>query len=265
MGIGTGQALLLRTLVEQGVWKDIQRVCDLGSQEPLAGELTGLFEAFGVLPLDGAYGADALYRHLGALHYRSIDFNGEHGALRFDLNKNLRAHYHYDEVFELVTNFGTTEHCFNQFEVFRNIHQLCATGGYMLHTVPTQGWGRHSLFRYDANFFEDLAAANDYQVVFLEPFLRLRPYLRLNKEDTIQHVRALCVFAESEFDKAASGTNANKSSGGQQGKVNVQRALACVGKESALFNVTLACVLKKNGADGFATPIQGMYRQHGGG
>jgi hypothetical protein len=268
MGIGTGQALLLRDLAERGAWKSIRTVCELGSQEPLAEELPDLFVLCDASPLKGTFSAKELYTHLGASHYTSIDINGEHNALCFDLNRNLRSEYGYHETFDLVTNFGTSEHCFNQYEVFRNIHHLCTRGGYMLHTVPAQGWGRHCFFRYDANFFEDLAAANGYEIMLLEPFLRLKPYLRQNKADTLHHVLVLCAFAESEIDKATSPGDMAPGivrgmmnrPGVQLGSHEIQKALGCVGKEQALFNITLACMLKKNQAGEFASPIQGMYQ-----
>lgn len=264
MGIGSGQALLLRTLAVSGVWKNIRSVCELGSQEPLANELTDLFTAFGTFALNGMYGAKELYQHLGAERYVSIDINGEHGAFQFDLNRSILSDHQYNEVFDLVTNFGTSEHCFNQFEVFRNIHQLCRSGGYMLHTIPTQGWGRHCFFRYDANFFEDIAVANGYHIMMLEPFMRLKPYLRQSRDNTLRQVLALCSFAESEIDRVQGTVAAGKpwALSGRPTDLEITHALTSVGKEGALFNITLACIFRKDTAVEFVTPIQGMYQQH---
>jgi len=256
MGIASGQASLLGLLPRSNAWSGIRSVCELGSQEPLRGELTALFAAFGKPPLEGDYGAADLYHHLGVSRYVSIDFNGEHGALPFDLNLDLRAAYGFDERFDLVTNFGTTEHCFNQYEVFRTIHRLCAVGGVMLHTVPTQGWGRHCFFRYDANFFEDLAAANGYELFHLEPFLRPGPHVRRDPSETIGQVRTLCGFVEERIALVRAG-----------GTVRIDppvgaaaAALDRVGKGDSLFNVTLGCGLRKRVDREFAVPIQGMYR-----
>jgi SAM-dependent methyltransferase len=264
MGIGSGQASLLQVLATGEGWKNVKSVCELGSQEPLANELTDLFAAFGTSALNGPYAAQDLYEHLGVERYVSIDFNGEHGALKFDLNRNIRSEHYFDEVFDLVTNFGTSEHCFNQYEVFRNIHQLCRRGGYMLHTVPTQGWGRHCFFRYDANFFEDLAAANGYHIMLLKPFMRLKPYLTKRKGDTLGPVFTLCSFVESEVDRVQ-GQVAGGSPWGLTSRPadrELTHALTRVGKEGALFNITLACIFRKDSAVEFAAPIQGMYRQH---
>lgn len=251
-------------LAAGGDWKNVRSVCELGSQEPLPDELADLFTAFGASVPNGSYAAKDLYGHLGVERYVSIDINGEHGALQFDLNRNIQSDHRFDEVFDLVTNFGTSEHCFNQYEVFRNIHQLCRRGGYMLHTVPTQGWGRHCLFRYDANFFEDLAAANGYHIMLLKPFLRLKPYLRQRKSDSLLQVFTLLSFVEAEMNRVqgiAAGDSLRGFAGRPAGR-DLTRALTRVGKEGALFNITLACIFRKDAAADFVAPIQGMYRQY---
>ncbi len=257
MAIANGQATLIRFLAARGIWTNIKSVCELGSQEPRPDELQGLFEAFGMKPLVENYSARDFYRHLGISQYTSVDFNGEHNALPYDLNRNLRADYNFHGIFVLVTNFGASEHCFNQYEVFRNIHQLCAAGGYMLHTVPTQGWGRHCFFRYDANFFEDLAAANNYQVLYLEPFLRLKAFLKKDKAQTIGHIQAVCAMAEFAIDQSRLSGNSTDPTA----QPDISAAVNQLGKGDALFNITMACAMKKNAEQEFITPIQGLYRK----
>jgi hypothetical protein len=268
MAIGTGQALLLRALAEGGAWASVKTVCELGAQVPVADELTHLFASFGKPPLKGNYSARDFYEYLGATEYASIDFNGEHDSLMFDLNRDLHADYGFNESFSLVTNFGTSSVIFNQFEVFRNIHQLCDKGGYMLHTLPAQGWGRRWFFKYDANFVDDLAAANDYEVLFLEPFLRFKSYLkRENRTDAIKHILTLCSFVKSKLDRLNS-SQANIGSVDLEAQLDIETrndvniALTGVGKGDSLFNITLACVLRKNSEKEFVTPILSMYRRH---
>lgn len=108
-----------------------------------------------------------LYRSLGYTVYSSIDASGENGALVFDLNKDIGSHYDFREQFDLVTNLGTAEHCFDQRSVFKNIHDLCRTGGLMIHAAPSQGNVNHSFYNYHPRFFMDLAKANGYEVVNL--------------------------------------------------------------------------------------------------
>ena len=268
MAIANGQALLLKALVTLDVWSEINSVCELGSQEPIVDELTALFGSFNKDVLEGTYSAKELYEYLGIPAYSSIDFNGLYNAHSFDLNNNLKSTYDYHETFDMVTNFGTANVVFNQFELFRNIHNLCKKDGYMIHTFPSKGWGNQWFFRYDSRIVEDLASANDYEILFLEPFLRFRPYLNDTNEDSLQQIRKLCDFIESTISKL------NKLNSDQQ-QINPDlyaqqeiekctdslHALKRIGKEGALFNVSLACILKKKGNEEFKTPILNIYEK----
>lgn len=95
--------------------------------------------------------------------YRAIDLNGTEAAWRHDLNRPLPV----VETFDVVTNFGTSEHVFDQAQLFRSVHALTRPGGLMLHAVPHQGGPDHGFYNYHPTFFHDLAAANGYRVVML--------------------------------------------------------------------------------------------------
>jgi SAM-dependent methyltransferase len=95
--------------------------------------------------------------------YRAIDLHGTEAAWRHDLNLPLPV----SETFDVVTNFGTSEHVFDQAQVFRSIHALVRPGGLMLHALPHQGGPDHGFFNYHPTFFHDLAAANAYRVATL--------------------------------------------------------------------------------------------------
>lgn len=96
--------------------------------------------------------------------YGSIDIDGSLGSLPLDLN--------YDSVpthamgrYNLVTNFGTTEHVANQLNAFKIIHDLTAVGGLMIHEVPFQGMFNHGLINYNCKFFWMLARSNGYKFI----------------------------------------------------------------------------------------------------
>jgi SAM-dependent methyltransferase len=95
--------------------------------------------------------------------YRAIDLNGTEAAWRHDLNRPLPI----VETFDVVTNFGTSEHVFDQAQLFRSIHALTRPGGLMLHAVPHQGGPDHGFYNYHPTFFHDLAAANEYRLLML--------------------------------------------------------------------------------------------------
>lgn len=94
----------------------------------------------------------------------SIDITGLDGSIPFDLNKKEIPNI---GVFDLVTNFGTTEHIEpNQYEPFLHIHNFCKINGLMVHEVPAiGGWQGHCKFYYDEKFFVELAKENNYEII----------------------------------------------------------------------------------------------------
>lgn len=93
----------------------------------------------------------------------SIDITGRNRSLIYDLNNEI---IDINDVYDLVTNFGTTEHIEpNQYEPFKHIHNLCKIGGDMIHEVPVENnWVGHCKFYYNENFFETLAKENNYDI-----------------------------------------------------------------------------------------------------
>ncbi|SVE25247.1 uncharacterized protein METZ01_LOCUS478101, partial [marine metagenome] len=87
-----------------------------------------------------------MYHKIGIIRYESIDTNGHNNAHIFDMNKNLAKDYDFHEKFDLVTNFGTTEHICNQANVFKNMHDLCNVNGLIIGIVPFQGALNHGFF-----------------------------------------------------------------------------------------------------------------------
>jgi hypothetical protein len=88
------------------------------------------------------------------------------------------------DTFDLLTNFGTTEHVGQyldnspnpQYIAFRNIHKLVKTNGLMFHNVPFSKRANkvqnHGAFNYDLTFFEELSNKCKYEVVYNELQLR---------------------------------------------------------------------------------------------
>lgn len=158
MGIGPAARDLYRKLD----LKPPARVCDLGSQEMSQGV--------------GGSAKDWM-EHQG-FEYVSIDFDGKFGALKLDLNVVTVEDIYRDgtfTMFDIVTNHGTTEHIFNQANVFKLMHDLTKVGGMMIHAVPTPKFGpSHGFYYYDESIFDDLKFANNYQI--LEMYRQPDPY-----------------------------------------------------------------------------------------
>ena len=70
--------------------------------------------------------------------------------------------------FDLVTNYGTTEHVLNQMLAMRSVHDLAKPGGLIHHDLPFGGYYLHCYFKYNPGIFHDLATANGYRVIFQE-------------------------------------------------------------------------------------------------
>lgn len=101
------------------------------------------------------------------VNHTSFDINGLDGAISIDLSSPLPPEY--IGRFDVITNFGTTEHIENQFQVFKNIHDACRIDGYMIHSVPEVGfWSGHCPYYYGPEFPALVASHNNYNLIHLE-------------------------------------------------------------------------------------------------
>ena len=152
-----------------GHFKGYNSVMEIGSQDlqinraDVAQVLRNLTQKQDIKESDISVAKD-VYLALGFSNYQCIDSDGRHNALKFDLNENIMEQG-FNDQFDLITNFGTTEHCFNQYNAFLNIHNLCAKDGIMIHGLPFQGYLNHGFFNYQPNFYYCLAAANNYRIL----------------------------------------------------------------------------------------------------
>lgn len=108
--------------------------------------------------------AKEFYEGMNCGRYESIDGNGR-GTITLDLNHKLPPELHGQ--FDIVTDFGTGEHVFNQFQVWRILHQLVKVNGHIVFDRPTQGYHVHCYYNTNRCLFDDLAAANGYKVVHI--------------------------------------------------------------------------------------------------
>jgi hypothetical protein len=101
------------------------------------------------------------------IEYVSIDVcPGLKSTEILDLNFDRlpdRMHRGYDVVF----NFGTTEHIVNQWNCLNVIHDALAVGGVAYHQLPASGYLDHGYFCYTPLLFRDLAKANGYVIEHL--------------------------------------------------------------------------------------------------
>jgi len=113
-----------------------------GTNEVFAGEV---FEAAGMI-------------------YESIDIAKGYKTTVIDLNRETLP-ASFVNAFDLVLNFGTTEHIINQMNSFRVIHAAATKGGHIYHQLPAVGFVDHGYYCYTGRFFFDLASYNGYEIV----------------------------------------------------------------------------------------------------
>jgi len=88
-----------------------------------------------------------------------------------DLGKPLGR---WNERFDLLNNYGTSEHVYDQYHCFKNAHDITKVDGVMIHAVPHVGsWPAHCLFWYSSTFFSRLAVINNYK--FISEEVRPKP------------------------------------------------------------------------------------------
>lgn len=93
--------------------------------------------------------------------HTSIDLNGLDESLPLNLCEDIIL----DQA-DIITNFGTSEHVDDQRMVFKNIHNLCKTKGYIINVVPIVGtWPNHCNYYYTNTFFDELAKINSYDIL----------------------------------------------------------------------------------------------------
>jgi len=99
-----------------------------------------------------------------SLDYLGLDIFPGPNVQLFDLNFHQLADAQ-QEAFDVVFNFGTTEHVFNQYNCFKALHEAAKPGAFIFHQVPCTGYMDHGYWIYSPRLFTDLAEANDYEVV----------------------------------------------------------------------------------------------------
>ena len=130
----------------------------------------------------------SVFEGLGYAH-TSIDWNGEHGALKLDLRKPLEL-----GQFSMVSNLGTSEHVDDQTGVWANIHNLTEPDGVYCGLTPYpdgRNWWWHGEWYVEPKFYEEFAAMNGWKVERLykgreDPFCNL--YCRMRKVEDFPFV-----------------------------------------------------------------------------
>jgi len=185
MGLGPGAVKLYLELWQRNLLANVESVIDMGSQElhltrtafkelvnaaGIPGYEEKAFPNLDNWPGQPRCSARYFYELLGAKEYACIDMNGMHHSVPHDLNTPLR-----DESllgrYDMVNDHCSNSHAFNVGESYRTIHRLCKPGG--LITLMTPVYGSNGYFNFDLSFYEGMAAANGYRILFSSFLLTL--------------------------------------------------------------------------------------------
>ncbi len=170
---------IINLIKKLNLFKNKKSIINIGSFDLIASQNTDLAtELLNALKLDAndinlssyidkrRISSKILWEKLGFKEIVFIDPDGVHGSLAYDLNLDIQEEIGFMNSFDVVANFGTLEHIFNQYAAFKNIHKLCNIDGLMIHSLPIQGAFEHGMYNYHPNFFYALASANGYKIEY---------------------------------------------------------------------------------------------------
>jgi len=178
MGLGIAAVQNTLELHNLGHLKNSKSVLEIGSQElhlkkedlkelfdnaGLKSDLVDKYPNLNNWPEKPRCSSKYFYESLGIKEYQCIDINADYGAIVHDLNKPFEDRSKFNK-FDIVTDHGSCEHVFNIAECYRTMHNLAKPGGYII--ISQAVWKGNGYFKFDESFFEGIAAANNYKIIF---------------------------------------------------------------------------------------------------
>jgi SAM-dependent methyltransferase len=91
----------------------------------------------------------------------AIDLYGSDEALALDVNQPLALGKQFDICFD----FGTSEHVFNLFQLFKSVHEATKPGGLMVHGTALSGWYDQGFYNFKPEYYWTLAEKNGYEML----------------------------------------------------------------------------------------------------
>lgn len=132
-------------------------------------------EGLHVLELGNKGNENGLYKDdylaAGVASYHCVDINGKDGAIPVDLRSESAADQIREATgmksFDLITNFGMSEHIPVQRTFYKCVHELSDIGTRIVHWTPLarkfKGHGyQGSIWHAETNFFDTLSFHNKY-------------------------------------------------------------------------------------------------------
>ncbi|MBT5469252.1 MAG: methyltransferase domain-containing protein [Nitrospina sp.] len=178
MGLGMSVIQNALELHQQGIFSNVNKVVEVGAQElyiemadfeemidmaALSNYKRDNFPNLGNWPKRPRCSSKYFFQLLGIEEYYSLDLSKEQGSISHDYNLPFEDKALWSQ-FDLVTDYGACEHAFNVGEAYRTMHRLCKPGGLII--ICQSLWKGNGYFLYDNDFFEGIAAANNYKILY---------------------------------------------------------------------------------------------------
>lgn len=110
----------------------------------------------------GNYGPPYFRDVFNHLKITTFDYYPENGATVMDLSIPIPENY--KNKFEIVTNFGTSEHVQNQYNCWKNMFEMLKVGGILINEIPKKGnWEGHCKYYVDEKLLEVLE--KDFEIL----------------------------------------------------------------------------------------------------
>jgi len=109
---------------------------------------------------------DVFFKMLGYNEVHSVDYYPNEKPT-FILDLNVPVPPSITGQYDLVSDSGTLEHCFNVKEVLSNTIRLTKIGGYVCITTPMSGFVNHGFYSFSPTLFLDFYSANGFDVKHL--------------------------------------------------------------------------------------------------
>jgi len=147
-------------------YKDLLKIFRLESKEPRpvpeAERIHDPLTQFG----DSIH-QDVFFKMLGYSEVHSVDYYANEKPT-FTLDLNLPVPDSMESQYDLVSDSGTMEHCFNVKEVLFNTVRLVRAGGYVCITTPMSGFVNHGFYSFSPTLFFDFFGQNGFERMRLD-------------------------------------------------------------------------------------------------
>jgi hypothetical protein len=145
------------------------KICELGDQQFMS-----------CPPFEESSWVNQYFKSIGQ-EIVTIDLNGNSGALMLDLGKEITDKSLLN-TFDIITNFGTSEHVENLYYCTKNIHNMAKQGCLVFNVSPhPDNWPLHGFHFLGMPFYEELAKVCNYQIVDL-----FKRKLNIGGDDSVQ-------------------------------------------------------------------------------